>query len=45
MADGSDLVAAAASHSSSTVCPPLVSTSDGGSANPAEIVGGSLSGC
>ena len=37
--------AAAASHSSSTICPPSVPTSDGGSANLTEMVGGSLSGC
>ena len=39
--------AAAASHSSSSsvVCPPSVPTSDGGSANITEMVGGSLSGC
>jgi hypothetical protein len=37
--------AAASSHSSSTICPPSVPTSDGGSANLTEMVGGSLSGC
>jgi hypothetical protein len=38
--------AGAASHSSSsTVCPPSVPTSDGGSANLTDMVGGSLNGC
>jgi hypothetical protein len=39
--------AGAASHaaSSSVVCPPPVPTSDGGSANITEMVGGSLDGC
>jgi hypothetical protein len=37
--------AAAAGHTSSTICPPSVPTSDGGSANLTDMVGGSLSGC
>jgi hypothetical protein len=37
--------AAAASHAASPICPPPVPTSDGGSANLTEMVGGSLSGC
>jgi hypothetical protein len=37
--------AAASSHAASPICPPPVPTSDGGSANLTDMVGGSLNGC
>jgi len=37
--------AATSNHASFPICPPPVPTSDGGSANLTDLVGGSLSGC
>ena len=37
--------AGASSHTAAPICPPPVPTSDGGSANLTEMVGGSLNGC